>query len=151
MIICINCREVKNSSLFYDRPNGNKDKTCKECRKIKSKENRQSNLERYREADKKRYAESPKRRENKKRYNSTETAKEKHKLRTRRNIDKFPEKKRARGLLHYHIKKGNIIRPDICSSCSKNTLVHGHHHDYSRPLEVEWLCSKCHYKEHNSP
>jgi len=61
------------------------------------------------------------------------------------------EKTRAHGLLRYYTKGyigTKIIRPDICSSCGKKVKVDGHHPDYSKPLEVIWLCKKCHKKEH---
>lgn len=35
--------------------------------------------------------------------------------------------------------------------CGTDKNVHGHHHDYSKPLDVEWLCSTCHGIEHRKP
>jgi len=35
-----------------------------------------------------------------------------------------------------------------CEACS-NIDVHGHHDDYAKPLEVRWLCPKCHRDWHN--
>ena len=43
-------------------------------------------------------------------------------------------------------------KPECCESCGAATnsrLLHGHHADYSKPLEVEWLCRKCHLAEHD--
>lgn len=51
---------------------------------------------------------------------------------------------RARALLNYHLKKGHIIRPTKCSKCRKLCTPDGHHSDYSKPLEVKWLCRQCH-------
>jgi hypothetical protein len=53
------------------------------------------------------------------------------------------------------IKSGLLMRPDICSKCGDKpalasdgrSRIHAHHHDYNRPLDVEWLCAKCHRKE----
>lgn len=41
-----------------------------------------------------------------------------------------------------------LKRPDRCSLCGKVCRVHGHHRDYSKPLEVIWLCPQCHKNEH---
>ena len=60
------------------------------------------------------------------------------------------EKVRAHGILAYHIKKGTIERPDHCERCHTPCTPHGHHHDYSRPLDVEWLCAGCHKEEHQN-
>ena len=46
------------------------------------------------------------------------------------------------------IKKGLLVKPDKCSSCGRNCFIHAHHADYSKPLEVEWLCVSCHKRLH---
>jgi hypothetical protein len=35
-----------------------------------------------------------------------------------------------------------------CIFCGNNEKVHAHHRDYSKPLEVTWLCAKCHHRLH---
>lgn len=35
-----------------------------------------------------------------------------------------------------------------CEYCGESK-VQAHHHDYSKPLEVIWLCQKCHSDLHN--
>ena len=63
---------------------------------------------------------------------------------SKKYYDKFPEKNNARWRLKYAIKKGEITRQP-CIKCN-NPKSHGHHPDYSKPLEVIWLCAK-HHKE----
>lgn len=55
---------------------------------------------------------------------------------------------KARMLLNLAVEKGKITRPDTCSKCNKKGLIHAHHNDYEKPLEVEWLCHKCHFIKH---
>lgn len=62
---------------------------------------------------------------------------------------KYPEKALARALLHVAIKKGVVVRPVNCEACKQTRKVYGHHPDYSKPLEVVWLCSVCHYAIHH--
>lgn len=57
-------------------------------------------------------------------------------------------KRQAASLLNRAINRGDVKRPGICSKCPRTLDVIGHHHDYSKPLEVEWLCSRCHGKAH---
>lgn len=59
---------------------------------------------------------------------------------------KFPEKVKARELARYAIRIG-LIKRDRCEFC-KNTKVHAHHDDYSKPLEVRWLCPVHHKMVH---
>lgn len=57
-------------------------------------------------------------------------------------------KRSATQELKYEIDQGNITRPENCSVCDKVCKVHGHHPDYDKPLDVVWLCPKCHKQEH---
>lgn len=46
---------------------------------------------------------------------------------------------------------GAVITPSNCERCGisdSERSIHGHHEDYSRPLDVMWLCDKCHVHRH---
>lgn len=62
----------------------------------------------------------------------------------------YPEKNRSRNTLYRWVLKGSIIRPTICSKCGKGGRIEGHHRDYSKPLEVSWLCNQCHADHHRA-
>ena len=47
------------------------------------------------------------------------------------------------------IDEGILIRPANCSACFKPARLEAHHKDYSKPLEVDWLCASCHRLEHS--
>ena len=38
--------------------------------------------------------------------------------------------------------------PLFCQHCGNNVRLHAHHLDYSKPLEVKWLCPLCHCAIH---
>lgn len=75
-------------------------------------------------------------------------------LRKKRNEDvyrsqrKYPEKRAARVFLNSYIKIGKIVRPSECEKCLRKCKVEGHHEDYSKPLEVKWVCKRCHSDIH---
>lgn len=54
------------------------------------------------------------------------------------------------------IRAGRLIRPDNCQFCrlknfktkSGRSYIHAHHCDYNKPLDVIWLCKKCHHEWH---
>jgi hypothetical protein len=48
------------------------------------------------------------------------------------------EKQRASYLARQAIKEGSLVRGprEVCGTTEK---IHGHHDDYSKPLEVRWL------------
>jgi len=54
------------------------------------------------------------------------------------------EKTKARAILNAAVKSGKIVKPTNCSKCGKLRKLSAHHDDYSKPLEVRWLCYECH-------
>jgi hypothetical protein len=52
----------------------------------------------------------------------------------------------SRQKLRDAVRAGTVV-PKPCERCGE-TRVHGHHDDYSKPLDVRWLCRK-HHDEHH--
>jgi hypothetical protein len=46
------------------------------------------------------------------------------------------------------IKCKKIFRPESCEKCGSVDRIQGHHDDYSKPLEVKWVCHSCHMQIH---
>ena len=67
-----------------------------------------------------------------------------------RYTERYPEKIHARNILHGAILACKITRPAACSECNKPCEPNGHHSDYTKPLEVIWLCRECHTELHNN-
>ena len=90
-------------------------------------------------------------RKNKKRHAETTRAyRERHpeRMRAMRRAanKKSREKTRARRLVNRAIAAGTLIRPETCDGCDGPGPIEAHHDDYSKPLEVRWLCRTCHGK-----
>lgn len=58
-----------------------------------------------------------------------------------------PHKAKARDMVNKAVKNGELLKIP-CVICG-NKKSEGHHEDYSKPLEVIWLCRK-HHREHHS-
>ena len=121
---------------------------CKECWKVKVKKNRESKAEYYREFDRKR-AMLPHRVEARKEYQRTEAGKRAMLKCRHRYISQNPGKRAAHNAVNNAVRDGKLHKPDICEDCNKpNEIIHGHHEDYSKHLEVIWLCPACHKARH---
>lgn len=57
---------------------------------------------------------------------------------------KHKHKVLARLKARYAVKKGILVKPKWCEVCNLVKPLQGHHEDYSKPLEVIWLCTGCH-------
>jgi hypothetical protein len=67
---------------------------------------------------------------------------------TKRSTLRYPEKHEARIKLNNAVRVGKIIKSSHCQHCGEETKTQGHHVDYSKPLDVLWLCPKCHGRQH---
>jgi hypothetical protein len=59
-----------------------------------------------------------------------------------------PQKYLARMEAQKAIRKGELI-PMPCLRCG-NSKTEAHHEDYSKPLDVLWLCNPCHRQLHRT-
>lgn len=55
-------------------------------------------------------------------------------------------RQRARATVYYAVKTKKMKKLP-CLKCG-DPKSHAHHHDYTRPLDVIWLCAKHHGEEH---
>ncbi len=60
------------------------------------------------------------------------------------------KKQYARNQVAKAIRMGDLIRPDRCPECGLPKRIIGHHEDYEKPLEVDWVCDVCHKAIHCS-
>lgn len=64
---------------------------------------------------------------------------------------------KAQNVLEAAIKKGIAHRSSSCETCGfqgtfkdGRSSIQAHHPDYNKPLEVMWLCQKCHHNWHKN-
>lgn len=69
----------------------------------------------------------------------------------------FSKKERCHNLVEKAVKKGTLKNPYKCSECGSEdtfkdgrTAIQAHHDDYDRPLDIRWLCQKCHHEWHKN-
>jgi len=101
---------------------------CKECTRSDVAKYRSENIEKIRAYDRARGARQTK-----------EYAKEYRR--------KFPLKYKATNMVNNAIRSGNLHK-EPCSICGNKGFVHAHHDDYSKPLNVRWLCPAHHSQWH---
>lgn len=60
-----------------------------------------------------------------------------------------PEQRRKDSCRSYAgvYKRRGVLRPEPCEACG-SSAVEMHHEDYTRPLDVIWLCRACHLSLH---
>jgi hypothetical protein len=134
--VCTKCGEAKPLEAFYKHPmmaDGRLSR-CAECVKADVRANRAARIEYYRAYDRAR-ANEPNRK-------ADRVARAKAHPRPRPEPD--PVKRAARVLLGNAVRDGKVKKAPECEVCSVSGDLHGHHEDYSKPLEVIWVCSACH-------
>jgi hypothetical protein len=131
---CFKCRAEKPLDAFYRHPmmrDGHLGK-CIECAKADVLANRRANIERYRAYDRER-ATRPERRASTQRVTQNWRA-------------RHPARSSAHCRVNSAVRRGDMQRPSACEWCGRSGKVEGHHHDYTKPLDVIWLCKPCHYR-----
>lgn len=131
---CFKCEEIKPLSEFYVHPqmsNGHLG-ICKKC--VKDRQRVRSKTQNGKDSEKKR---------NKKPERAKKIAERSKKWR-----EDNPEKALAHSRLWHAIQDGKIVRKTKCEECGSTEKIHAHHEDYSKALDVIWLCVPCHGKRH---
>lgn len=136
---CFKCGCVLPLDMFYKHPkmpDGHVNK-CKACNKRDVRENRAAKVEYYRDYDKIR-------------GNYDERIRSRIPYQ-REYRERFPEKYKAHMAVSVAVRGGRLVNPCVCETCGESfpkKYIHAHHDDYSKPLDVRWVCVACHAKEH---
>jgi len=60
---------------------------------------------------------------------------------------RHPDRVSAQHAVQRAVRSGKLVRRP-CEVCGATRYVHGHHDDYTKPLDVVWLCRSCHLELH---
>jgi len=138
---CNRCGEAKPLDNFFNEPRVKSGKAglCKGCIYVAQMQWKKDNPEKV-IAGRKQY------RQRQKDVLDPELAKKmtpKERARHKRQLKKW----HAWDLMHSALRHGRLFKGN-CEVCGTDVKVEGHHQDYSKPLEVTWLCTKHHVAWH---
>lgn len=128
---CFKCLAVLPLTEFYAHPkmaDGHLGK-CKTCTKRDVIARRDKNLEKVRA------------------YDRTRGARTKPETYAKWLANGGLIKRTASQAVNYAVRRGYLVKQP-CEVCGATDRVHGHHDDYSKPLDVRWLCVKHHRQHH---
>lgn len=131
--VCRGCKRRKPLDDYYNHPRMSDGHLnfCKECVKPRVRANYQRTRKRYKKYDKER-EKRPERKAMKKEYEA-------------RYREVYPEKYRAHMAVGNAVRAGRLMRRP-CEVCGNK--AEAHHDDYSKPLDVRWLCFTHHRMHH---
>lgn len=133
---CFKCsRELPLTDFYrHERMMDGHLNKCKDCTKNDAAKRYIENREKIAQYERKRFA--------------TEHRKSKVLIYQRNRRKASPEKYIARRTVNNSICSGTL-KKSSCQFCGDNK-VQAHHKDYSKPLDVVWVCFKCHREKfHN--
>lgn len=166
---CSRCQNEKDISQFWKRSDrkAGYHGVCKDCmnsdRPKRNKKNA-SKLKTQRRECYLRYRE--KRIEEVKKYYSSLSEEKREEIRQRKRINFKNSDAQKKNKLDYQrnryskekivanraiaqaLIEEKIFKPGKCQICNLERKLDGHHSDYSKPLEVIWVCRKCHVAIH---
>lgn len=161
---CTKCGEEKPLTDYYEY-NGSRWGRCKACVLAHQKARRAAHPEVHRTSGRRWYEQNRERKlaENRawrvahpeKIREYTRASAQRHpetrRARQKRNYAAHPERYRAMKAVYLAIKRGEIVRPSACQACgAEGGRIICHHHDYSRPLSVIFVCVPCHNRHHHA-
>lgn len=170
---CKQCNTTKCAGDFYA---GNRSR-CKECIKSSVRANRLEKIDHYRAFDRARasqphrvaaraeyaqtpagvaahqrarskYASTDAAREAKRAYLQSEHGKAQRAKTMRIQAERYPDRHKARTAFGNAVRDGKVIPWPVCAVPECCGKPQGHHPDYSRPLDVVWLCDAHHKEAH---
>lgn len=145
--ICYRCKKKKPLTEFIQFKNGvNKGywkSYCKECDKILLKQYKKLYpKEKVKQNNKRYYAKHINQVRKMQREYSRKLFKDKSRKITRKKSEKY--RQLIISEVRQAVKLGKLKKPIYCRCCGRNKPLQGHHKDYSKPLDVIWLCASCH-------
>ena len=129
---CSKCKKTKELTDFYrnQKSKDGRSSYCKDCDRLFCRRARANNLEAHRAVDRAYYARH----------------RERIRARHRRNRELFPEKASANLKVKQALETRDLVK-QACEVCG-DVKSEAHHDDYSKPLDVRWLCHKHHMRVH---
>lgn len=120
MKLCAKCNILQSTDQFFKRSDTKcgLSSHCKKCLKIKSRL-----------------------------FNTSEKGKIVREKNKKEMYKRHPEQTLAIGKVYTALKNGLLIKKP-CEVCGNINGIHGHHDDYTKPLDVIWLCSEHHRERH---
>lgn len=152
MKACNRCGDRKATTEFYRNCKASDGLTtlCKSCIKESQQQYREANAERLREYDRSR-SRKPQRIEAARRRHLSAGSNPETQARRRANHKKWAaqnsQKLAAEMAAKNAVRDGKLFRQP-CERCGTTKHVHAHHEDYSKPLDVMWLCPRHHGERH---
>lgn len=157
-LTCTKCHKEKSYKEFYscDSREIGRMWNCKECIKAYQKTYKRRRTEEGRSIERKPECPEKKSEFNRKWYKENSAYhKEYYKqnaLKRSKNNRAYekrnPERVKAQHALYRALKKGILVRPNKCLVCATKCKPEGHHNDYTKQLEVVWVCRSCHLEIH---
>ena len=127
---CVKCKREKSITAFHKntRNKDGHDGRCKECRRALDRVHYLTRYDDY-------YA-----------YRRSDAYKKSTQASVATYRKKHPLRSRAWSAVHKAVKNGTLEKLP-CEACG-DPNAHAHHDDYSKPLDVVWLCQPHHAARH---